>query len=381
MSSFVGIGCMSGSSLDGLDVCCVEFTGDICSDLWGYRILNAETISYDEQWTERLRNAAMLSAAHFVKVNVDYGLFVGHSVARFITKHRLDHKVQFVASHGHSLFHNPHDGVAFQLGDGEVTATVLKVPFVTSFRSKDVCLGGQGAPLVPCGEKFLFRNSDICVNLGGIANIGVRGLVGYDICACNIMLNYLASKANAGMAFDKDGELARNGNVIPEVLLKLKTIAYYQDAAPKSLWRDYIESNIMPILDTDKYIVVDLLRTCTEHVASMVAKACLEAKNSLATALPGNAPTVLITGGGALNKFLMENIRQLIEVQGLVVQEVDEETINFKEALIFAFLGMRCLLGVENVFRETTGARKDSVSGSIHRPATCPALKNKSLLH
>lgn len=243
---------MSGSSLDGLDICCVEFTGDICSDSWGYRILCAETTEYTPEWSRRLRDATTLSGEELVSLHIDYGKYVGMAVASFIKTNRL-HDVQFVASHGHTAFHKPKHGITFQLGDGEATSAFLRVPFVCNFRTKDVCFGGEGAPLVPCGEKFLFRNNDICVNLGGIANIGVKGASGYDVSPCNIVLNRLASFKDSTFLFDKDGEIARNGTVIQEVLNKLNGLSYYREEAPKSLWKDYIESDVFPVLDVSSY--------------------------------------------------------------------------------------------------------------------------------
>lgn len=248
MATFVGVGCMSGSSLDGLDICCVEFTGDICSDLWGYRILCAETIPYSPEWQRRLRDVTTLSGEDLIRLHIDYGKYIGVAVTSFIKTHSL-HGVQFVASHGHTAFHSPKDGLTFQLGDGEATSACLKVPFVCGFRTKDVCFGGEGAPLVPCGEKFLFRNNDICVNLGGIANIGVKGESGYDVSPCNIVLNRLATFKDSSLSFDKDGDIARSGNLISEVLNLLNNASYYSEEAPKSLWREYIESDIFPILD------------------------------------------------------------------------------------------------------------------------------------
>ncbi|XP_045203224.2 anhydro-N-acetylmuramic acid kinase-like [Mercenaria mercenaria] len=378
MATFVGIGCMSGSSLDGLDICCVEFTGDVCSDLWGYRILTAETVPYATEWTDRLRDAAKLSGADLIKLHVDYGQFVGRTVSEFIEKNKLAN-VQFVSSHGHSVFHQPTDGFTFQLGDGQTTSTHLTIPYVCDFRTKDVCLGGQGAPLVPCGERFLFTNNEMCVNLGGIANIGIKGHSGYDVSTCNIVLNRLASQINGKFLFDKDGQLARSGKIVSEVLEKLNDLSYFRQPPPKSLWRDYIEKEVYPLLNREQYKVEDLLRTCTEHVALKVAEACIDAKELM----PNNVsvPSVLFTGGGALNKFLIELINEKLEGKGFKVEKADEDTINFKEALIFAFLGLRCLLGEENVFREITGSSSDTISGSIHRPLPTRTAKPISLLN
>lgn len=378
MSTFIGVGCMSGSSLDGLDMCCVEFTGDVCSDLWGYRILAAETVLYPEPWAQRLAGAARLPGVDLIKLHADYGHYVGKTVAEFIQKNKLEN-VQFVSSHGHSVFHQPEDGFTFQLGDGETTSTYFKVPYVCDFRSKDICMGGQGAPLVPCGERFLFTNNDMCVNLGGIANIGIRGNFGYDICPCNIVLNRLASQADPNLLYDKDGMMARDGKLLPRVLDKLNNVAYYSDSPPKCLWRECIEKDIFSLLDTKQYQIQDLLRTCTEHVASLVADACVMAAEEIPSR--ESKKSVLFTGGGALNKYLMELIRDKLDDRDFEIERVDEDTINFKEALIFAFLGLRCLLGEENVFKDITGSRKDTVSGSIHRPSHTGTTKPVSLLN
>lgn len=368
---------MSGSSLDGLDMCCVEFTGDVCSDLWGYRILCAQTVPYTAEWSAKLKNAAKLSGADLIKLHVEYGLFIGKNVSEFIENNNLEN-VQFVASHGHSVFHQPSDGFTFQLGDGQTTSTQLSVPFVCDFRSKDVCLGGQGAPLVPCGERFLFTNNEMCVNLGGIANIGIKGHKGYDISSCNIILNRLAAQKDSKLLFDKDGNIARSGKIVNEVLEGLNNLSYFKLPPPKSLWRDYIEKEIYPLLNVKENKVEDLLRTCTEHVAFKVAEACIKAKELVPNV---SVPSVLFTGGGALNKFLLELIQEKLDGRGFEVEQADEDTINFKEALIFAFIGLRCLLGEENVFREITGSSSDTISGSIHRPLTSGAVKPISLLN
>ncbi|KAL4230655.1 hypothetical protein ACF0H5_011031 [Mactra antiquata] len=376
MTTFVGIGCMSGSSLDGLDICCVEFTGDRHTDLWSYRLLAAETIPYTNVWTDRLSKAATLMGADLIKLHVDYGHFVGEMVSEFIQKKNL-RSVQFVASHGHSVFHQPSEGFTFQLGDGETTSTHLNVPYVCDFRSKDISLGGEGAPLVPCGERFLYTSEHLCVNLGGISNIGIKGHYGYDISPCNILLNRLAKKADDSKSFDKDGEMARSGEVIPDLMQQLNNWSYYKEKPPKSLWRNQIDSDVFSLLENDKANVQDLLRTCTEHIASKIAEACVQAKGLLSSV---SVPRILITGGGALNKFLMELITKKLDDAEFEVEKADEDTINFKEALIFAFLGLRCMLGEENVFHDITGSKRDTISGSIHRPMPGANSKTASLL-
>lgn len=369
MTSFTGLGCMSGSSLDGLDLCHVEFTGDIETDIWGYHILEATTIKYSPELTERLRNAAKLSGEELIKLHMEYGHYVGRTIKEFLENKQVD----FVASHGHTVFHQPHLGYTFQLGDGETTASYLNSPFVCNFRNKDVALGGQGAPLVPNGEKFLFSANDICINLGGIANIGLRGQGGYDICPCNSVLNRLAKEMDPSLDQDTDGTIAAKGSVIPEVLDRLEALPFYSKEPPKSLGAEWIEKHVDPILNQRLHPIQDLMRTFTEHVVRRLKDACV----INASQLPADVVPILVTGGGAFNKFLMDLFRKALSGTKLEIEKVDDETICFKEALIFAFLGLRCILGEENVLSCITGSKCDSVSGSIHRPLSSDGVPAK----
>ncbi|KAK3610657.1 hypothetical protein CHS0354_028037 [Potamilus streckersoni] len=377
MSTFNGIGCMSGSSLDGLDICHVEFTGDLDADIWGYRILQGETIPYAKDWEERLQNSNILCGRELIQLHVQYGHFIGKTVSDFMERNKI-RVVDFVASHGHTVFHQPGDGYTFQLGEGETTAIYLSCPFVCNFRCRDVALGGQGAPLVPVGEKFLFSYYEICINIGGIANIGLRGEMGYDICASNSVLNHLASITDSQLKFDNEGRLAESGTVVEELLEKLEGLGFYKEPPPKSLDRSWTDANVLPLLDCNKYKTTDLLRTYTEHVATRISAECIRHKSRISdvSSKSKTLPKILLTGGGAFNKFLVRLIRDKLKVHDLEIDEVDEGTINFKEALVFAFLGLRCLLGEENVHSDVTGAKTNSVSGSIHRPLKV-GLKNE----
>ena len=248
MTSFSSIGCTTGPSLDGLDLCYVEFTGDIQTDIWGYRIMKATTVPYTPEWQSLLRNACNLSGEELIRLHMEYGHFLGQTVEEFIQKERITN-LDFVASHGHSVFHQPDLGYTFELGDGETTAAHLKYPFVCNFPNKDVALGGQGAPLVPNGEKFLFCSNDICINLSGIANIGLRGLQGYDVCPCNHVSNMLAKIYDSNLEQDPDGEIARKGTVLNALLSQLEALDYYTQLPPKSLESEWIEHNVLPILN------------------------------------------------------------------------------------------------------------------------------------
>ncbi|XP_071087262.1 anhydro-N-acetylmuramic acid kinase-like [Haliotis cracherodii] len=361
MASYKGIGVMSGTSLDGLDICYVEFTGDIETDVWGYRIERAVTVCYGEEWTDKLRRATKLAGVDLIKLHFDYGHFIGDAVKQFIEKERI--KVDFVSSHGHTIFHQPESSFTFQLGDGETTSTYLQCPFVCNFRAKDLALGGQGAPLVPSGEKFLFSHADLCINLGGIANVGQKGRKGFDICPCNIVLNKLAKQFDGAREYDVDGEIASRGVVKDSLLQQLECLEYYEEPPPKSLGIEWIDKEIFPLLDDKLYTVADMQRTFVEHITNRIAKACADCSQEVES----SEQTVLITGGGAFNKYLMNLLEGKLKQCGIKVQKTDDDTINFKEAMVFAFLGMRTLLGLDNVVSVVTGSRCDSVSGSIHR--------------
>lgn len=246
---------MSGSSLDGIDLCCVEFTGDRDTDVWGYRILKAVTLPYDANWTSRLAGARDLSGEALIRLHVEYGHLLGKLIKKFVDENQLD--VEFVASHGHTIFHNPTLNYTFQLGDGETVSRYLNCPFVCNFRNKDVAYGGQGAPFVPCGEKYLFQAYDICINLGGIANIGINGKKGYDISPCNYVMNKLAALFDSSLTFDTDGRIAGQGQVLYNVLEKLDSLPYYSTSPPKSLGAEWIEENIFPILDVSSWFFLE----------------------------------------------------------------------------------------------------------------------------
>ncbi|BFZ24185.1 hypothetical protein BsWGS_27224 [Bradybaena similaris] len=357
MTSYHGLGVMSGTSMDGLDLCFAEFTGDSETDIWGYRIEHAATVPYSKFMQERLANAINLSGIELIKLQSDYSHLVGQCVQKFIESRQL--RPDFVASHGHTVFHQPEIGITLQLGEGEIISTYIGCPFVCNFRTKDVALGGQGAPLVPCGERFLFQQTDMCINLGGIANVGFKGDQGFVVCPCNIVLNHLASLHDPDLQYDRDGQLAATGQVLPDILEQLDQLDFYQQTAPKSLDQQWVLQNVLPLLKTEQHSIPDLLQTYVEHISQHITSACVKAINK-------SHGTVLVTGGGAYNSALMTKLKEKLKKHSIKVVETENELVEYKEALVFAFFGLRSLLNVENVFSSVTGSRADTVSGSIH---------------
>lgn len=343
---------MSGTSLDGLDICYCTFEKN--GNEWVYAIEQAETIRYPGTIAQNLKNAPSYNAEQITELDYSYGRYIGKEVKRFIQQNKLN--VDFIASHGHTIFHNPAKGYTLQIGKGSAIAAETGCACISDFRAGDVSRGGQGAPLVPVGDKLLFHQYDICLNLGGIANISYDDEKGnrlaYDIGPCNMLLNHLASKA--GLEYDSEGSLGRKGEFIPEMLRALERLPYYLVPPPKSIGREWFTENIMPILEEfSDYPLTNMLRTAYEHIATRISSDC----NKL------GKTSLLATGGGAKNQFLMDLLR---EKTNLAVSIPDKKTVDFKEAMIFAFLGVLYLRGEAGALASVTGSMSDSITGCLY---------------
>ena len=347
MITRTAIGLMSGSSLDGLDIALVRFQEE--NDKYGFQILQAETLPYPEFWTQQLSEAFHKQSEDLVQLDKEYGKFLGEQVLAFAQKHNT--KPDFVASHGHTIFHRPEEHYTLQIGDGLELAKACGFTVVNDFRSEDVSKGGQGAPLVPIGDKLLFSNYEMCLNIGGIANIsydegGKR--IAYDLCIANQALNYLAQLE--GLEYDKDGELARSGEVDHSLLKKLNNSPFFIQDPPKSLGREYFETYQKGLLNG--LSVADMLATFVEHIALQIALPI--------SFVPKGK--MLCTGGGARNKFLIERLQARTKHEVVIPEK---EVVDYKEALVFAFLGLLRMQGKTNVMASVTGAESDSCSGQI----------------
>ncbi|MBE9468777.1 MAG: anhydro-N-acetylmuramic acid kinase [Bacteroidetes bacterium] len=352
MKKFSAIGVMSGTSLDGLDIALCNF--EFVSQKWNYNIIKAETIPYTKIWREKLQSANILNAFNFVELHTNYGQFLGSSINAFINKNKIQ-KVNFISSHGHTIFHQPKKNITFQLGAGSAIAATTRITTISDFRSLDVAMGGQGAPLVPIGDKFLFPEFDFCLNLGGFANISFnenKKRIAFDICPVNIIINFLVNSINK--TFDKNGETAKKGNVNKILLNELNNIDFYSNPFPKSLAKEWLVNNFIPIIDKYDLTIEDKLRTIYEHISFQITNITNKKTNN----------NLLITGGGAYNKFLIELIK-LKSKNKIIIPNND--IIDFKEALIFAFLGVLRYEKQINCLSSVTGATYDNIGGSIYQ--------------
>ncbi|MFI5149803.1 MAG: anhydro-N-acetylmuramic acid kinase [Bacteroidia bacterium] len=359
MKKYTVIGLMSGTSLDGLDIACCEFR--MIKNKWTWHIVKAETVTYTRSMKNRLEQAPNEPAAKLLQMHHWFGAWQGEQVKKFIEKHIL--KPDLVCAHGHTVFHQPQNGLTLQIGSGAGLAAACCIETVTDFRSLDVALGGQGAPLVPIGDELLFTDYDYCLNLGGFANISYSGKgsrLAFDICPVNIILNKLSREA--GKPYDKNGEMARKGVVSHSLLKKLNNLSYYRIKGPKSLGKEWVDQQVSPLLEASEESIPNKLATCVEHVAMLIAR---ELKRKKAK--------ILVTGGGAWNDYLMERIRYHSESS---IPLPDNSLIAFKEALIFAFLGLLRYRNEVNTLCSVTGASRDSSGGSIWSGRKGKKIKN-----
>jgi len=345
------IGLMSGTSLDGLDIAYCAF--NFKRGVWTYKIEKAQTISYNANWKNKLGNAHKVNAEKLCALDAEFGSFIGKQVLAFCRKNKIKH-IDLISSHGHTVFHQPEKGFTLQIGSGAAIAAISGIKTICDFRSGDVALGGQGAPLVPIGDQLLFSEYQACLNLGGIANISFkvnRKRIAFDICPANMVLNCLSLVK--GLPYDKGGKLAAKGEVHWNLFKKLNSIPYYKDYKSKSLGRESIEKDFITRINQEQITNNDRLATAAEHTAFQIARVLNHFK----------LKNVLLTGGGVYNTDLISRITAYSNCKLIIP---DDNTIKFKEALIFAFLGVLRERGEVNCLKAVTGANRDSCGGAVY---------------
>ena len=347
------LGLMSGTSLDGLDMALCRFWKE---GRWKYEFLQSDTIAYPAELKNKLKNALDRDAEDIQQLDLEYGTYLAEMVHLFRLKTKEE--IDFVASHGHTVRHQPDKGITLQIGNGKILAELSRLPVVNNFRKQDVDLGGQGAPLVPIGDQELFYEYDACLNLGGFSNLSWEEMGqrrACDLSVCNMLLNEIAQFQH--LEYDENGAMARKGKIINELLDQWNAIAFYSQPAPKSLGREWYLENY-PIGSLKKqYTVEDLSATASVHIAVQI--------NSFIRKIFSNKPKILVTGGGRFHRYLMEQLSVVMEFQEV---EGNRQLIEFKEAMIFAFLGVLRWEGEINVLSSVTGASKDHCSGDLYYP-------------
>ena len=343
-SKYRVLGVMSGTSLDGIDLAICNFTK---KNKWEFNIEKTETLKYSNYWKKTLAQLHTKSEIIISRIDIEYGKFLAKTINNYLGKEKID----FIASHGHTIFHQPENNLTLQVGDGKTIANMTNIKTINNFRSLDISLNGQGAPLVPIGDLHLFSNHKYCVNLGGFANISIKKkkIKALDICPVNIVLNKISNRLC--LEFDKNGSTAKKGQIITELLEALNNLSYYKKRPPKSLAREWVDEFISPLF-LNNYKTKDILHTFCEHIAIQIGVYLTD-------------KSALFTGGGVFNSYLMSRISHYSQSKVIIPNQT---IINFKESLIFAFLGVLKLRNEINCLQSATGAKQDSCGGEINNP-------------
>lgn len=359
---------MSGSSLDGLDIAYCEFQFEN-KELKSWKLLAHHCQSFTREWQERLRELPKQNGYQLMLAHTALGKYMGEAVNDFIAKNPIV-KPDFIASHGHTIFHEPSLGMTCQIGDGAALAATTGITAITDFRSMDIAFGGQGAPLAPVADAYLFSEYDFLVNLGGIANVSARladdEIIAFDICGANAMLNHIAREI--GLEYDPEGQNAAAGKLIKPLFEALNQNDYFKKPFPKSLSNQWVQKqiheDIAPYTDCSHQ---DRLFTCVEHIAFQFA-ASLQEIFELKKLSKTQKYKMLVTGGGAFNNHLIQKMAARFKEKGLNIEIVlpDPEIINYKEAILMALLGSLRMLGIPNSFASCTGASRDTVNGGVY---------------
>lgn len=357
------IGLMSGSSLDGIDLAYCKFT-QTEDQQFEWELILGETIPLPESWQARLAHLPAQNALTFAKTHVYLGHFLAETVNRFVEKHEIS-QLDFIASHGHTVFHNPDKRYTTQIGCGAALAVLTGYPVINDFRIQDIAINGEGTPIAPAADRYLFSEYDFCLNIGGIANITSlvpSSPVAYDICPANQLLNHLA--VQLGEPFDEGGQLAASGGLLPDLLHALRNFSYYKSPPPKSISNEWISVELFPILTSFEASVEDKLHTVTQFIAQEISNNIM----ALVSQSPKPSYRLMAAGGGAKNKYLIQSILSYLPQElkiDLIVPTTD--TIDFKEAILMGLMGVLRVLNMPNCFSSVTGAKFDTIGGAIHQ--------------
>ncbi|HEA28845.1 MAG TPA: anhydro-N-acetylmuramic acid kinase [Leeuwenhoekiella sp.] len=356
ITSYTILGIMSGTSVDGIDFALTKFTKH---NNWTFEIIKAKTAPYPKKWQEKLRKAVDFKENELVQLDKEYTEYLAAAATTFMKGRELEH-LDAIASHGHTILHRPDRGITYQIGNKKELATLTGQQVICDFRVQDVKLGGQGAPLVPIGDYLLFGTYDACINIGGFANISYQKngeRIAYDICPTNIVLNHYAEKL--GLDYDKGGQLASEGDIDQKLLKKLNKLPFYAENPPKSLGLEWVKQEIFPLLETSNLKPQIIIATFTEHMAQQIARVLTDFNPKKADF------KALVTGGGAYNTHLIKRLEALTALEIIVPEK---QIVEFKEALVFAFMGTLRLRNTVNILKSVTGAQKDHCSGVIFTP-------------
>ncbi len=351
---------MSGSSLDGLDIAYCEIQVDKGEYKWD--LLACDVYPFSEMWQLRLKELPYQAAISFARTHTYFGHYMGGFVNDFIKKNEIE--PDLIASHGHTIFHDPNKRMTSQIGDGGALAAITGLPVVNDFRTQDIAINGEGTPLAPIVDTLLFKEYDFCLNLGGIANItytkGTK-VIAFDVTACNQVLNALAQVL--GLLYDENGNVARKGEYLPSIAAKINALPYFKTNYPKSISNEWVRGKILPVFLDDSENIENKITTACHLIGQHISEAIeqiIEQEGMAAKSL-----TMLVSGGGVLNTFLIECIQKYCKSVEIIIP--NQEIINYKEAILMALLGVLRIENTANCLSSVTGATRDTIGGAIYQ--------------
>ena len=345
------ISVMSGTSLDGIDMIYSKFWKE---SSWKFNIIDYCTLQYSPKWLGILKNLTDIPREELLAIDEEYTAYLAKKILSFIKEKSIT-SIDLISSHGHTALHTPEEGTTYQIGNLSIISELINQKVICDFRTQDVKLSGQGAPLVPIGDRLLFSEFESCLNLGGFANISFEEngqRVAFDICPVNIVLNHFTSKI--GLDYDQNGDIAKSGKMDDSLLNQLNELEFYKKYPPKSLGKEWVNEYVLPLAEVGSLQIKDVLRTFVEHVAIQIGKY-----------LQGGNTKTLITGGGAYNSFLLERIKNYSNCEVVVPDNI---LVEYKEALIFGLLGVLRERQEINCLSSVTGATYDHSSGVVFTP-------------
>lgn len=355
------IGVMSGTSMDGVDVALCEVSESHCKLLASLEYPFPQKLR--EEIIEMIDGTASLHRVG--EMNHRLGLLFSEAVNALVSQEDMDvNQIKAVGSHGQTLWHNPQGEYpcSIQLGDASLIAAKTHMDVVSDFRSKDVALGGEGAPFAPVFHQFLFdylTKAVGVVNIGGIANLSVlqERLVGFDTGPGNVLMDLWIQK-HQNLPYDKAGAWAESGQVDQPLLEEMLSDAYFSKSAPKStgrelfndMWLNAVLLNHPDVKPQD--VQATLLELTVETIANEVKKYKIE--------------HLLVCGGGVKNSFLMRHLAKVLEQIDL--SSTDAYGINSEqmEAMLFAWLAYKRMHREAVELKAVTGARHNGILGGVY---------------
>jgi len=356
------IGLMSGSSLDGIDLALTTFEvetqpkGELRVLHW--EIEKSKTIPYPAQWVSDLQKAPEMSGLELSLLHSKLGNYFGQVVLEFSKE--TDSPIDYISSHGHTVFHYPQKKMTLQIGDGAAIAALTGIDVFDNFRLQDIAAGGEGAPLAPIVDAYLFPEIKYTLNLGGIANINIKtanGYLAYDLCGANQILNALSKEA--GKEYDENGQIAAKGQIIPKLLRQANQWDYLRLAPPKSLDNRQVQNHTVRLFSSYPSPLEDRMFTAVHHIGYQIAA-------SIHPHVGFVPEQLLITGGGALNTFLVSVIKEYLSPNIEIIKAPDS-LINFKECVLMGLLGLLNIYQLPTTLPSVTGAKWKTVGGCFHR--------------